>query len=221
MTMRTISLGTFGVTFVLSCAAIGRLGAQQVAPGDCGTAASIVSKGRTTPTNDWAVSALSACGPAGARAVAAGMAFYRTETNVAALEDYMTQVDNWRDQAILNAALELATDAAATVQARVFAVRHLMLLLEPNFLLTYEGLGRKADTTVTRDMVVWQPAGCTAQMVSAPHGSFKGAPLAADYKERIGEAFRSLLNSSTTPAPVRKAANCAKYLTTRVPAGAR
>jgi hypothetical protein len=221
MTMRTISLGSLGVTLVLFSALTARLGAQQVAPADCGKAANIVSRGRTTPTDDWAFSALSACGPAGARAVAAGMAFYRTETNVVALEDYMTQVDNWRDDVVLSAVLELATDDAATVQARVFAVRHLMLLLEPNLLLTYDGLIRKADTTVTRDMVTWQAAGCTAQMVSAPHGSFKGAPLAPDYKERISETFRSLLNSSTTPAPVRNAANCAKYLTTRLPAGTR
>ena len=219
--MRRVLFGTLGLGLMLSSGPISTLAAQQVSAPDCDRAASAVSRGRVAPTDEWAFGALSSCGPAGARALATGMAYYRAETNVAALEDYMTQVDNWRDQTIFESALALANNDAATVQARVFAVRHLMLLLEPQLLLTYDGLVRKADTTETRDMVVWQRVGCTAQMVSAPHGSLKGAPLPADYKARIADTFRSLFGDSKAPAPLRNAANCARYLTTRVPPGAR
>ena len=87
---------------------------------------------------------------------------------------------------VFDAVTALATDSAATPQVRVFAVRHLILLLQPNFLLTYAGLTRKADTTVTAQLVTWQEVGCVAQMgVSAPHRSLKGAPLPADYEARI------------------------------------
>jgi hypothetical protein len=69
----------------------------------CEKAAAIIAKGHTSEADDWAFSALRPCGAAGARAFVAGIAHYRTETDVAALEDFMTQVDNWRDASIFDA----------------------------------------------------------------------------------------------------------------------
>jgi hypothetical protein len=174
----------------------------------CEKAAAIIAKGHTSEADDWAFSALRPCGAAGARAFVAGIAHYRTETDVAALEDFMTQVDNWRDASIFDAVTALATDSAATPQARVFAVRHLILLVQPNFLLTYAGLTRKADTTVTPDLVTWQEVGCVIQMISAPHGSIRGSPLPADYETRLRETLASLVSSPSVPLAVRYAAGC-------------
>jgi hypothetical protein len=184
------------------------LSGQAASKGECDKAATIVAKGHTSQADDWTFSALRPCGATGGRAFAVGLAHYARESDVAALEDYMTQVDNWRDASIFDAVIDLATNSAASPQARVFAIRHLILLEHPQFVLTYAGLTRKADTTVTRDMVVRQEVGCVVQMTSAPHGSIKGSPLPPDYLTRLRATLVSLANSSDVPVPVRYAAGC-------------
>src|SRR5947199_9370644 len=127
--------GSLALTPVVACG----LRAQGVPDRECQRAAIIIAKGHPAETDDWAFGALSGCGVVGANAFAAGLAHYTTETNIAALEDFMTSVDSWRDATIFDAVMQLATNSAASPQARVFAVRHLILRLNPQFVYTYGG----------------------------------------------------------------------------------
>ena len=80
-------------------------------------------------------------------------------------------------------------------------------------LYNYAGLTRKADTTVTAEMITWQDVGCAGNMKSAPYGSFQGPRLPVDYKRGIGTTVASLVSSPTVPIPVRYAALCALHTT--------
>lgn len=175
---------------------------------DCDRAAKIIETGRPAEADKWVFNHSRRCGDRATKAFAAGIARYASETDVAVLEEFMTQADNWRDASIFNAMMQLATNNAATPQARVFAIRHLIVLLQPTDLYTYAGLTRKADTTTASGMTVWQPVGCYGQITSAPRGALRGAPLPANYESRIRSTLTSLANSSTTPEPVRYAAIC-------------
>jgi hypothetical protein len=209
MMMRATLWGALASSLVLSPLLARDLSGQGVSSAECDKAAAIVGKGHATETDGWAFAALRPCGAAGGRAFVAGIAHYTTETDVAALQDFMTQVDNWRDASIFDAVTALATSSAATPQARVFAVRHLILLVQPNFLLTYGGLTSKPDTTVEPGLVmVQQGGGCAAQMISAPHGSIRGSPLPADYEARIRATLASLASSPAVPVAVRYASRC-------------
>lgn len=205
MTRHTL-LRVFAGAFALAAAWALSLPAQGSAQG-CDEAAKIIARGHPTKTQDWAYNAVAGCGAAGGRAVATGLQRYANETDVAALEDFMAQVDNWRDATVFQAALRLATNSAASPQVRVFAVRHLIVILQPNMLFTYAGLTKGSDTTRTPEAVMWT-VGCPAQMVSHGHGMIRGAPLPTDYETRIRSTLKSLSESSSTPMPVRSAAKC-------------
>jgi len=209
--MRAILLGLLAGGLAPSPVLRSVLDAQNLSSAKCVSAAAIVAKGRPNEADSWAYAALQPCGSVGPKAFVQGIAKYKDETDIAALEDFMTQVDNWTDASVFQAVTELAMDSTATQQVRVFAVRHLIYLLEPLMLYNYAGLTRKADTTVTAEMSTWQDVGCVGAMRSAPYGSFKGAPLPVDYKRRIRATAASLVSSPTVPMRVRYAALCALH----------
>jgi hypothetical protein len=167
----------------------------------------IIEKGHPPEADYWAFGAARRCGPAGARAVAGGLASYASETDLKALNDFMGQVDSWRDASVLEAATRLAMNGAASPQARVFAVRHLIQLIQPNYVYTFEGLTRKADTTTTAEYTVYTSA-CAAQITPPRERAAVGAPLPQGYEAEIRSTLSSLANSSSTPDPVRIAARC-------------
>lgn len=187
----------------------GDLLAQAGSGPNCDKAAAVVSKGRVPAQDDSVFGSLRSCGAVGGRAVAAGVAHFAMETDIPVLQDFMSQVDNWRDESVFRAITQLATNDAASPQARVFAVRHLLMLVRPELLYSYKGLTRKADTTVTPELISWQTVGCTGQVITAPHGSFRGAPLPTDFKDEIRSTLKSLAQSASAPNPVRYAALCA------------
>jgi hypothetical protein len=203
-TIRRALLSCVALSAILSRDASG----QAVSTPQCDSATTIVAKGHPRQSDDWAFAAVMSCGAAGARALRTAIPTYRSETDVAALQRFMTQVDNWRDASIFDAMTELAMNNAASPQARVFAVRHLILLLQPNLLLTYAGMTRKADTTVLNGMATWQESGCVAQMTSVRRGFSKGSPLPPDYQARIRATLKALGSSPTVPEPVRFASRC-------------
>jgi hypothetical protein len=196
------------ITVVALCVG-GDLSAQAGSGVNCDQAAAIVAKGRVPARDDAAFGTLRRCGAVGGRAVAAGVAHFATETDISALQAFMSQADQWRDESVFRAIAKLATNDAASPQARVFAVRHLLTLLRPDLLYSYAGITRKADTTVTPEMTSVQLVGCAGQIITAPHGSFRGAPLPTDLKAEIQSTLKSLAQSAATPNPVRYAALCA------------
>lgn len=206
MAIRVI-LGRALTPFALALPIHGITGQSAATPG-CDSAATVVSNGQPRSMPEWALGTLTRCGRGGAKALAVGMSHYGADTDVATLDDYMTQVDNWRDEAVFEAAMKIATNPMASAQARVFAVRHLILLVQPNLLLTYAGMTKKADTTETPTMVIWQETGCVAQMISPPRGELAGSPLPADFETRVRSALATLARAPETPEVVRRASRC-------------
>lgn len=207
--MRAIHLFPTVTCLVLGGAA--SMGAQ--APtADCEKAAKIIEQGHPPKEDYWAFAAVRRCGQRGAQAIAGGLATYASETNLTALRDFMRQVDDWRDASVFEAAMALAVNGAATPQARVFAVRHLLQLAQPTYVYTYEGLTRKADTTRTAELVVYTSA-CAAQIAPPMKDPAVGSPLPAGYDARIRSTLAALATSAATPEPVRNAARCLRTRT--------
>jgi hypothetical protein len=181
-------------------------GAQATAP-DCGKAARIIEKGHPAKTDYWAFGAVRRCGALGANALASGLARYATETNVGVLTDFVNEVDKWRDASVFDAAARLALNPSATPQARAFAVRHLLRLVQPKAFYTFAGLTKGADTTKTGELIVYT-RGCAAQITGGLDEPLVGSPLPPGYEAQIRSILLSLANSATTPGPVRNAARC-------------
>lgn len=205
------SLKTLVVTAVIAQCIGGALLAQGVSDADCEKAAAIVSKGHVPTADKAAFGRLSHCGASGGRAIAAAVGQMATETDISVLKDFMWHVDEWRDESVFRAITELATNDAATTQARVFAVRHLLMLLRPSHVYTYAALTTtKVDTTVVGDVKTWQPVACVAQITGERRGSYsQGVPLPTDVEPRIRSTLASLAQSAAVPGPVRNAARCA------------
>lgn len=203
------TLASACMAFIGASSAASAAAAQQAGRSDdahCANAARIVAAGHPAKHDEQAYLTLTACGDIGAKALASGMATYANERDTLALEDFMREADAWRDANIMDAAITLATSSAATPEARVFAVRHLVMLLHPYMLFSYGGLTRKDSTVTTPDLVI-TTIGCPATMTSeAP--DLVGTPLSANYADRIRVVLSSLANDTRAPAPVRRAASC-------------
>lgn len=207
MTRAILSMAGCGLALCLSLAL--RLPAQPVtkpfAATDCDRAASVVARGRVDYS---ALYTVAYCGPVGANALAAGIPKLANEADTAKLADFMTAADAWSDAAILAAATQLANNASAKVQARVFAVRHLITHLQPFHVFNYAGLAIGTDTTTLADGTQQWSTGCMGVMSSARWGAIPGSPLPANYEAQIRTTLAALAASQSAPAPVRNAARC-------------
>lgn len=172
----------------------------------CANAARIIEKGHPAKKEQDAFLTLMACGTVGSNALARGIGTYASDGDTLALDDFMRQADNWRDSTIMEAAIALATNSGATAESRVFAVRHLLVLVHPYMRFSYGGLTSQDSAGSTPDLDV-STMGCPASLGSeAP--DLVGTPLPADYAARIHTVLTSLANDASAPAPVRRAAHC-------------
>lgn len=193
----------------LSVAPIGEAGAQRTTRNEreCERAARLVARGHPQKKLADAFLALEACGGAASGSVLAeGLKTYAVETNVEVLQEFWHFVDAYRDGAVFAAAKEQALDPAATAQARVFAVRHLLVIAHPFKRWDYAGLVRGEVSGTTADMDTFS-FGCGEGMVSEA-GDRGGTPLPADVSGQIDAALAALIASPSTPAAVKNAARC-------------
>jgi hypothetical protein len=189
-----------------------RLQAQSVvSEKECEKAAKIIARGHPEKKERDAFALLSACGSVGANALATGLGQYRSETDTVALELFMRPVDGWRDATIMDAAARLASDPAAAVPARVFAIRHLTRLVNPLFLFQYGNLA--VGDSAVRDAsgnLLSLSLGC-AHVGGSWFPSRVGTPLPTDYRARIQALLVGLAKDSAAPTSVRNAAQCADF----------
>lgn len=175
---------------------------------ECTTAAKIVASGSVNASQKSAYITVTGCGSVGANAFVTGIPKNATVTDTTRLEDYMGQVDNWRDASIYNAVLQLANNSSATAQSRVYAIRHLIVLLQPNFRYTYGGLVAAADTTTGPDGSLTFAGGCQGSISAEGRGSVIGAALPAGFEAQIRSTLSALAASHSAPKQVRAAASC-------------
>lgn len=196
-----------GLALVLSGAT--PLRAQSSVAAQCEAAAKVIAKGHPATTDDWAFVELRGCGRAGARAFADGLGHYAGERDIDVLRRFMDRVDDWRDASIFDAALAMATNASATPQARVYAVRHLIALLIPQRHFLYDGLAKGLDSVRAPDGGLRFNLACQSIVTAEHSGTLSGDPLPPGYEARIRATLRSIADSPSTPAPVRNASRCA------------
>lgn len=197
----------FLAALVVPTVASAQPGGDKSAEKDCDKAAKIVAKGHPEKKEAWAFLTLSTCGATAADAFVTGLSHYTYESDPLVLEEFMHQVDNWRDGRIFEAVMSLATNSAAAAPARVFAVRHLLILTHPFLRYPYAGLIVGEVTTSDADLVK-TTIGCREAFVSVAANRV-AYPLAPDYAALIESTLASLSASASTPTIVRNAARCA------------
>ncbi len=174
---------------------------------DCKQAAKEVSKGHPVKKLSSAYLTISSCGATGASALASAIAAYAYETDPTIIDAFMSVVDNWRDSSIMAAAMQLASNAAATPTARVFGVRHLLVLAHPYAHYGFAGLISGETTAANPDGGSTTVSTC-GQLMRGEGTDRIGAPLPSDYLARIQTTLSALASSGSTPDFVRNAARC-------------
>lgn len=174
----------------------------------CDKAAKTVEKGHPAHKETAALNALVYCGRAGATGVSGALSQSRLENDVSSLEQFYYIADRWRDAEIMNAAMQLSRDAGAAVPARVFAVRHLLKIVQPGSAYSYSALAAGMVPSTAGNGAVTPPC---RHGFSSDNGGIVGTPLPSDFASQIAIALSQLAGDASVPAPVRNAAECAQY----------
>jgi hypothetical protein len=147
------------------------------------------------------------CGQAGAEVTALAVGDSRLENDTLVLDNLYTVVDAWRDAGIMTAALGVAGDPAATAPSRVYAVRHLLVLVRANAAYSYGRLvaGPRMFTAANGEQAPMP--GC-AQGIGSEIPNRVGTALPASYAARIRSALGAIASDLSTPLGVRNAAAC-------------
>ena len=159
----------------------------------CRLATQIVTTGNPDPHSAWAYEQIARCGTQGGAAVAAATRAARQLSDTEALDRITSTALYLLDGQVIQAALEIVEDRAATKQARVFAFRTLILAVSPGRVLTYEQLSGQD---------------CFGLPRSLHHQVESGAPLPADFHERIRLAAERVGGDAEAAHEVRRAAVC-------------
>jgi hypothetical protein len=189
------TLIALAVLSLLPCSADAQRAEEVAHRNDCRLATQVITTGQPATKSEWAASAIRECGAAAGAAVAEGIRANRASRDMATLARLGNVAVVLRDGAMFAAALEVASDAAASPEARVYASRVLVLGLQPQFYMTYEEISE---------------GGCFGEL-RGPHATKArgGAPISVNLAERAREAGRRLYADSTAPLAVRLAARCA------------
>lgn len=169
---------------------------------DCRLAQQVIETGHPAPHTSWALGYIGYCDfDTWGRTMAAGVRRLRTSSDTAELVAVWAPTQWLRDRALYEAALEIAGDRAASVPARVFAFRALLLLNEPRLSIRYE------DMVSTAGSRTGARGGCS---FSWRRGGmpYTGTALPADFKDRITAVAKRVRGDSSEPEPVRVAAKC-------------
>lgn len=185
------------VTWPLAVHAQGKKDAKE-----CEKAAKVIDKGHPAHEKRDALKTLLECGKVGATATSAAILDSRTEQDTRVLLDFWNTADGWRDGVVMQAALQVARDGAAATPARVFAIRHLLVLISPGSHYSYGSLTKSMDPPDTITL--------TCSVGYSNHWrSYMSAPLPTDYLTQLEQAFVQIRESPSTPIAVRNATLCA------------
>lgn len=180
------------------------LGSAQARPdsvklrNDCRLAEQVLTTGHPAPHREWASWTIRKCTGAGP-VVAQAIVRLRASSDTALLKVVTAPAAVVRDRAIYEAGLSILSDASASIQARVYAVRMLAWLFYPDADLNY---GDFVDIDGDGDRSCYGSG--THFHVSIVRGSL----LPAGWPDAIRQAARRVYDNPAEPAEVRKAALC-------------
>jgi hypothetical protein len=109
---------------------------------------------------------------------------------------------------MMSAALMIASDASATMPARVFAISHLLKLVSPRITYSYSALLQRSRAETTNRLVPCIPyaAGTHAAPLTT------GAPLPPNYANTLAAELLRIADDASAPTEVRYAATCSGVL---------
>lgn len=166
---------------------------------DCRLAAQSIAAHHPAPKEGWAMEIIQNCaegGPVLARALKEA----QSSTDTALLNAITRPAIQLRDGDVYTAALDVAGNRGATIQARVFAIRTLMWAMYPGGSLDYDDL---ADLVQGRTRSCFGAGPSTHTFVT--HGE---TPLPADYVDRAKMLAQRINTDAGEPREVRRAAAC-------------
>ena len=172
----------------------------------CEVAAGIVATAPDEADTSRAFDRVQHCGSKGRDAIIRGMRTLSSTHDPVRIARFMSRLDGWRDASIADEAVRMAADANVASITRVYAIRHLVAILRPRYLITYESLVAPTDSVVTRELVTYN-GGCRGSVVAL--ANFSVTPLQAEHERRIRRTLLQLAENVTTGADVRNAARCA------------
>lgn len=171
----------------------------------CRLAKQVLETGHPAPHAGWALRQIGACGPATqGGAVATAVRRLRAESDTAVLRQYWRASRYLLDGELFRASYEIAGDAAASTEARVFAL--LSLLHTVRF-------GRSAEYQhliggFSYDSGLRSVRGGCARIVVNDDVRLEGTPLPDDYVGMVRLLAARLSADMTAPLDVQTAAAC-------------
>lgn len=156
-----------------------------------------------------ALGVLVTCGAEGGRTAAMMARTLRASTDTAILKTFVGMLANFRDAAVLDAALEIARDRTASIPARVYAFRTLFVLRSGKTWAGYRSMLREDATADSTLAGLIAPCGEEFQIADAAPFWYEGAPLPADFRQRVTALTEQVVRDRTEPVRVRSASTCA------------
>ena len=159
--------------------------------------ASQIAQDIDSPERRYALGHLSRCGPQGGRALARELRQLRDESDVVAMQRMFIEIARIRDAEVLEAALELAADRGATLEARVAALR---------IFVEYQ------DPTVTTTFGYFMlPRSNSSLMVGQDGGRREGAPLPDNWMDDVRMLLARIMEDPSEGESMRHGARRALY----------
>lgn len=172
---------------------------------DCRLARQVIETGHPAPHMEWALGYIGNCDrQLWGRTVAIGLWRLRTSTDLDELAHIWADTQWLRDRHLFEAALEIGGDKSASLPARMFAVRALLMLVAPGVQPSYQELLRIRETSTGRRWI------CTLGITRDAHMR-PGVPLPADYEEEAEALAKRIEADPSEPEELRYAAKCVDH----------
>jgi hypothetical protein len=160
---------------------------------ECRLARQVLETGHPATHYQWALDRAWHC-PEAAAGIRSRMERTAASRDTAALNALTQPTLTLRDGGIFRTALAIAGDKGASTEARIFAGRTLIYTMRPSGGIAYEAFVNP-DRSCSGDI--------------SPHQSFvSGAPVPADYVDRIHTLGRRLQADGSEPAVIRRLGVC-------------
>lgn len=161
---------------------------------DCRLATQVVVTGVPAPRMLWASQVISRCGAEAGAAVSKAMDQARGSSDMTLLARLHEVAATLRDGAIVETALDVFADQAASPEARIYSARTLVFALQPNLYMTYAQLAA---------------GDCYGSMGGSHTVPVRtGAPLPTQYAARAKGSAAAVFADSTLPLSLRRAGRC-------------
>jgi hypothetical protein len=176
---------------------------------DCRLAEQIISTGHPQPHAAWASTEILTCGhDVFTRTALTALQQLRASSDTSALGLVWNRVLlRVNSQAVFDAALDIAQDRSASVQARAFAFLGMLRMLRPNAVLSFSTV-----TNTTDRPSPYRSSYCYDGFGPSTRPWVMGSPVAVDGASRVRAVGSAVWSDAGTAPELRAAAYCAARL---------